>query len=136
MRNHKFGLNFWDNFRVRARVCPVFFNSTGEAGGTGGAGGAGGGGAGGAERAKRAELTGLDTDTQYKLTIPTQYKLTVPTHNTSLPYRHTIQAYRATHNTVQGVPKGSQRGPQGVPKGFHTNLAPKTSKLAEAFVKK
>ena len=40
-----------------------------------------------AERAKRAELTGLDTDTQYKLTIPIQYKLAVPTHDTSLPYR-------------------------------------------------
>merc|ERR1712167_259659 len=24
----------------------------------------------------------------------TQYKLTAPTHNTSLPHRHTIQAYR------------------------------------------
>ena len=33
-----------------------------------------------AERAKRAELTGLDTDTQDKLTLPTHNtKLTVPT---------------------------------------------------------
>ena len=31
-----------------------------------------------AERAKRAELTGLDTDTQDKLTVPTQDKLTAP----------------------------------------------------------
>ena len=49
-----------------------------------------GGGEGGArafaERAKRAELTGLDTDTQDKLTVPT--------HKTSLPYRHTRQACR------------------------------------------
>merc|ERR1712167_7062 len=67
-------------------------------------------GRGAAERAKRAELTGLDTDTQYKLPVrhtiqayrtDTQYKLTL---------RHTIQ-YKGSPRVTQGVPKGAMKPP-------------------------
>ena len=58
----------------------------------------GGGGRGGGTPPIPPTAPTHNTSLPYRHTIQayrtdTQYKLTVPTHNTSLPYRHTIQAY-------------------------------------------